>query len=120
MDDRSLNEMTGVCLISLNDYPSAIRHLEFALPEPDGQDSYVRDRVESLTRLATAYARQGEPEQACVVGMRAIDTLSSQVDSARLTAQVQRLRNDLAPYRRTSAVEEFSDRVDELAADRPA
>jgi hypothetical protein len=120
MDDRSLNEMTGVCLISLNDYPSAIRHLELALPEPDGQDSYVRDRVESLTRLATAYARQGEPEQACVVGMRAIDTLSSQVDSARLTAQVQRLRNDLAPYRRTSAVEEFSDRVDELAADRPA
>jgi hypothetical protein len=50
--------------------------------------------------------------------MQAIDALSSQVDSPRLAARIQRLREDLSPYRRVDAVQEFMERVDELAARR--
>jgi hypothetical protein len=61
-----------------------------------------------------AYARQGEPERACEVGTRAIDVLSGQVDSTRLTGRIRQLRKDLRPYRNVSVVRELGNRVDEL------
>jgi transcriptional regulator with XRE-family HTH domain len=117
MDERRLNAMIGTCFLPLKDYSSACNYLELSLPERGQQNIYVRDGVVSLTRLATACAQDGEPERACDFGTRAIDTLSSQVDSARLIGLAQRLRDDLGPYRRVSAVQEFSDRVDSLAHD---
>jgi tetratricopeptide (TPR) repeat protein len=116
MDEGSLNEQIGICLTSLGDYQSACNHLELSLRvEQNGQ---VREGVVRQTYLATAYTRQGEPERACEIGMQAIDALSSQVDSPRLAARIQRLREDLSPYRRVDAVQEFMERVDELAARR--
>jgi transcriptional regulator with XRE-family HTH domain len=120
MDERSLNASIGTSFLSLNDYPSACRHLELSLPEQYEQNPFVRDGAVRLTSLATAYTRAGEPERACEVGTRAIDALSSQVDSVRLIARVQQLRDNLGPYMRVSAVQEFSDRVDSLEDGRHA
>jgi hypothetical protein len=114
MDETQLNENAGICYTTLKDYPSACHYLELSLPGE--QDSYVRDGVGRLTHLATAYARQGEPEQACKIGSRAIDTLSAQVCSVRLTSGINRLRDELERYQRTPAVREFRDRVAELSA----
>ena len=115
MDEESLNEQIGICLMSLDDYPSACDHLELSLPaEQDEPGSYAREGVARLTYLATAHARQGEPERACEVGTRAIDMLSSQVDSTRLTGRIKQLRTDLGPYQTVSVVREFGNRVDEL------
>ena len=46
--------------------------------------------------------------------MRAIDTLASQVDSPRIAADIERLRDEMKPYAHLPAVQEFSDRVDAL------
>lgn len=117
MDEESLNEQIGICLMSLNDYPSACDHLELSLPvEQEEPGSYAREGVARLTYLATAYARRGEPERACEVGTRAIDMLSGQVDSTRLTGRIRQLRKDLRPYRNVSVVRDFGNRVDELTA----
>jgi hypothetical protein len=112
MDEGSLNEQIGICLMSLGEYESASRHLEFSLQvEQNGQ---IREGVVRQTYLATSYIRQGEPERACEIGMRAIDALSSQVDSPRLMARVQQLGDDLKLYRNAGAVQDFTRRVDEL------
>jgi tetratricopeptide (TPR) repeat protein len=114
MDEGSLNEQIGICLLSLGDHQSASSHLERSLQvEQNGQ---IREGVVRQTYLATAYARQGEPERACQIGMRAIDALSSQVDSPRLTAHIQRLGEDLKSYRHVAAVQEFRERIGELTA----
>jgi tetratricopeptide (TPR) repeat protein len=112
MDEGSLNEQIGICLISLGDYQSACNHLERSLQvEQNGQ---IREGVVRQTYLATAYVRRGEPERACEIGMLAADALSTQVDSPRLTARVQALGDDLQPYKHIDAVRELTERVDTL------
>ncbi len=115
MDEGSLNEQIGICLISLGDYQSAGNHLELSLQvEQNGQ---IREGVVRQTYLASVYAQQGEPERACDVGMQAVDALSRQVDSPRLTARIERLCNELIErYERVGAVPEFRERVAELTA----
>lgn len=116
MDEGAMNEHIGACFVSLNDYPSACDHLEMSLRvEENRRNSYFRDGVTRMIFLATAHAQHGEPERACAVGMRAIDALSGQVDSARLTGVMQGLRKNLELYQSVPAVREFSARVDELA-----
>lgn len=114
MDEGMINEQIGTCLMWLNEGRSACDYLESSLRVE--QNSQVREGALRLTRLASAYIEQDEPEQACEVGRRAIETLSSQVNSARVTSLIQRVRDDLEPFRGVSVVQEFSDRVDELTA----
>ena len=112
MDEGSLNEQIGICLMSLGDYQSACNHLELSLRvEQNGQ---VREGVVRQTYLATTYVRQGEPERACDIGMRAIDALSSHVNSPRLMTRIQQLSQDLEPYRRVAVVQQLRERVEEL------
>src|ERR1017187_3889419 len=112
MDEGSLNEQIGICLMSLGDYQSACNHLELSLRvEQNGQ---VREGVVRQTYLATTYVRQGEPERACDIGMRAIDALSSHVNSPRLMTRIQQLSQDLEPYRRVSVFQQLRERVEEL------
>jgi len=113
MDDAMLNEQIGTSLMWLGDYSPACNYLESSLRAE--QNFQVREGALRLTRLATARARQGEPERACAAGTRAIETLSTQVDSARLIVMIRGLRNDLEPYRRVGVVREFGERVNELA-----
>jgi hypothetical protein len=113
MDDGMLHEQTGTSFMWLKDYPTACQHLEISLQAD--QNSQVREGALRLTRLATAYARQREPEQASQVGIRAIDTLASKVNSPRVIAGIERLRNEMEPYHQVPAVQDFSDKVDELS-----
>jgi hypothetical protein len=62
--------------------------------------------------LATTYAQQGDPEQACGVGNRAIDILADDVDSDRCVGHVRRLQVSLSPYKKAAAVRELNERVD--------
>jgi len=118
MDEGTISEQIGNCLMGLNDYPSACDHLESSLKLQQG--SQVREGAVRLTRLGSAYIGQDEPERACEVGTRAIETLSSQVDSTRIVSLIRRLRDDLEPYRRVPAVREFSDRVNVLSQSQRA
>lgn len=100
MDEGMLYEQVGTCLMWLDDHPSASGSLELSLHDKqNGQGGCVREGALRLTRLATACARQCGPERACDIGGRAIDAPCSQVDSARLTTGVRRLRGELAAYR---------------------
>jgi hypothetical protein len=114
MDEAMINEQIGTCHMWLDDYRLACDHLESSLRVE--QNSQVREGALRLTRLASAYVGQGGPEQACEIGRRAIETLSSQVNSARVTSLILGLRDDLEPYRNVQAVQEFSESVNELAA----
>jgi hypothetical protein len=115
MDEPSLNEQIGKCFLYLRDYSSAREHLESSLAFEDSwNDSYVRDGVSVLVALANSYAQGGEPEQAGAIATRAIDKLSGRVDSPRMTAKIQRLRQDLQPYRQVSEVQEFIEKADQL------
>jgi tetratricopeptide (TPR) repeat protein len=113
MDEGMLHEQIGTSFMSLKDYPAACQHLEISLQ--CDQNSQVREGALRLTRLATAYVRQREPEQASTIGIRAIDTLASKVDSPRITADIERLRSEMRPYAHMSAVQEFSSKVDALS-----
>lgn len=113
MDEGMINEEIGTCLIILQEYSPAADHLKLSLRAD--QNSQVRERALRLTRLATVHVRQGEPEQACAVGNKAIDTLS-QVDSLRVASLVKQLRRDLRAYQDVPAVQEFSDNADRCAA----
>lgn len=116
MDEGSLNEQIGICFMTLGDYQSAAKHLELSLRvEQNGQ---VREGVVRQTYLAATYARKNEPERACDVAMRAVNALSTQVDSPRLIVGVRNLLEDLTGYQRVEAVQEFRDRVEELATGR--
>jgi transcriptional regulator with XRE-family HTH domain len=116
MVEEDLDAQAGDCFLCLNDYSSASSRLETSLrAEGRWQGSYARDGVATLVLLATAQARADEPEQACATGARAIDILSGQVDSPRLAAKIQRLRDDLAPYGHLSAVHEFREQADGLS-----
>ena len=115
MDEGSLNEQIGICLMSLGDYQSACSHLEESLRvEQHGQ---VREGVVRQTYLATTYVRQGEPERACDIGMRAIDVLSLR-SSPRLTTRLHQLSQELEPYQRETIIQDLMARVDELTVNK--
>jgi hypothetical protein len=63
--------------------------------------------------LGVTYANQGNPEQACEIGHRAIDILIDDVDSDRCVGHVRRLQASLTPYRKVTAVRELNDRADQ-------
>jgi hypothetical protein len=113
MDEGMLHEQIGTSYMWLKDYPTACRHLEISLQSD--QNSQVREGALRLTRLATAYVRQREPEQASKIGIRAIDTLASKVDSPRVAVGIERLRSEMSLYAGIPAVQEFSSRVDALS-----
>lgn len=114
LDEAQINEQIGYCYLRLEDWPRAASHMRKSVQLQGDTES--REGALRLALLADSYARQGEPEQACATGSRALDTLTSHVDSARCVGHMQDLRDHLAPYRRVTAVRDFSARVDELAA----
>jgi hypothetical protein len=68
---------------------------------------YVRGRAFNLSLLATAYAAQGEPEQASVVGRQALD-LTVRLTSARSVRDVRDLVRVLRPRADAAAVRDFT------------
>jgi len=78
----------------------------------DMDGRYVRGRAFNLSLLATAYAAQGEPEQACAVGRQALD-LTVRLTSARSVRYLRDLIRLLRPRTGTPAVRDFTAEVRE-------
>lgn len=114
LDEVQINEQIGYYFLKLKDWPRATSHMRTAV-RLQGPTS-TREGALRLTLLADTYAQQGEPERACELGTRAIDTLATQVDSTRCVGHVQTLRQHLTPFRRVPAVQCFTDRVQELTS----
>lgn len=102
LDETQINEQIGYCYLKLKDWPRATSHMGTAVRLQDS--ALTREGASRLTLLADTYAQQGEPERACELGTRAINTLVTQVDSTRCVGHVQTLREHLTPFRRVPAV----------------
>ncbi len=116
LDEAQINEQIGYCHLRLGDWGRAASHMRTALKLQGAEQS--REGALRLAFLADTYAQQGEPERACEIGNRAIDTLATQVDSERCVGHVLTLRDHLTPYHRLPAVAELRGRADTLAAGR--
>jgi transcriptional regulator with XRE-family HTH domain len=66
----------------------------------------VRERGIYLVHLAGIYARQGEVENACLLGMEAV-AIASETTSLRVNEQINLLRVQLEPWKETAAVREL-------------
>jgi tetratricopeptide (TPR) repeat protein len=110
LDEAQVNAQAGYCYTKLSDWPRAQSHLLAALRLQE--DSYSREGALRRALLATTYARQGDPEQACEIGNRAIDILADDVDSDRCVGHVRRLQLSLSGYKKVAAVRELNERVD--------
>jgi tetratricopeptide (TPR) repeat protein len=113
LDEAQINEQIGYCYLKLKDRPRATSHMRTAVRLQGS--TLTREGALRLTLLADTYAQQGEPERACELGTRAIDTLATQVDSTRCVGHVQTLREHLTPFRRVPAVQDFTQRASNSA-----
>jgi tetratricopeptide (TPR) repeat protein len=87
------------------------RHAErYARRSLDMDGRFVRGKVFNLALLATALAEQGDIEQACVIGGRAVD-LAAGIRSDRSLRYVRDLQRALRPAAGTPAVRELTARV---------
>jgi hypothetical protein len=96
------------CLV-MEAHGHAARYARRSL-DMDGR--YVRGRAFNLSLLATAYAVQGEPVQASVVGRQALD-LTVRLTSARSVRYVRDLVRTLRPRADVPAVRDFTAEVRE-------
>jgi hypothetical protein len=112
LDEAQVNAQAGYCYLRLEDWPRSQSHLRTALRLQD--DIYSREAALRQALLAVTYARQGDPEQACEVGTRAVDLLAEDVDSQRCIGHVRRVQRALDPYRRVGTVVDFNERADRL------
>ncbi|MEU4194163.1 helix-turn-helix transcriptional regulator [Kribbella sp. NPDC026611] len=71
---------------------------------------HIRRLAIDTALMASSLARAGEPEQACTVGMRAVD-LAAQTSSARSRQRVGELCQELVPYAGLQSVVEFGEYV---------
>jgi transcriptional regulator with XRE-family HTH domain len=71
---------------------------------------HIRRLAIDTALMASSLARAGEPEQACVVGRKAV-ALAAQTSSARSRNRVYELRQELVPYSDLKPVIEFGDYV---------
>jgi hypothetical protein len=114
LNETAAHSFAGHCYLHLRDWGRARSHLCSALRLQDA--SFAREGALRRLRLATTYLRQERPEldQALSLGTHAIETLTGTVRSALGIADLTRVVDGLAPYRRRPAVREFIDRAAEL------
>ena len=108
-DEAYLAARMAQCFRDLGEAGHAARYARRSL-DMDGR--YVRGRAFNLSLLATAYATQGEPEQASVVGRQALD-LTVRLTSARSVRYVRDLVRVLRPQADVAAVRDFTAEVRE-------
>ncbi len=100
----------GACWLKLGAAPAAIPVFEDSRAQWTAPDQ-VRDLALCLARLATAYAKIGEPESACAVAKEVI-TIADGLGSARLLSQIADLRSSLASWRKSSDVADLLYRLE--------
>jgi hypothetical protein len=108
-DEAYLAARMAQCFRDLGEAGHAARYARRSL-DMDGR--YVRGRAFNLSLLATAYAAQGEPVQASVVGRQALD-LTVCLTSARSVRYVRDLVRALRPQADVPAVRDFTAEVRE-------
>jgi hypothetical protein len=108
-DEAYLAARMAQCFRDLGEAGHAARYARRSL-DMDGR--YVRGRAFNLSLVATAYAAQGEPEQASVVGRQALD-LTVRLTSARSVRYVRDLVRVLRPQAGVAAVRDFTAEVRE-------
>jgi tetratricopeptide (TPR) repeat protein len=108
-DEAYLAARMAQCFRDLGEAGHAARYARRSL-DMDGR--YVRGRAFNLSLLATAYAAQGEPEQASAVGRQALD-LTVGLTSARSVRYVRDLVRVLRPQADVAAVRDFTAEVRE-------
>lgn len=99
----------GASWIKLNATASAIPVFEDSRTKW-GSAEQVRDQALCLARLATAYAKVGEPGQACTV-IADLIAIADGLGSARVAAEISELRASLAPWRKTPIVADWLHRL---------
>jgi hypothetical protein len=112
-DEAYLAARMGQCFRDLGDAPNAARYARRSL-DMDGR--YVRGRAFNLSLLASAHVMLGEPEHACIVGLRALD-LTSRLSSARSVRYVRDVARLLRPLESVPVVREFRSAVAGRLAD---
>jgi hypothetical protein len=108
-DEAYLAARMAQCFRDLGEAGHAARYARRSL---DMDSRYVRGRAFNLSLLATAYAAQGEPVQASVVGRQALD-LTVRLTSARSVRYVRDLVRALRPQADVPAVRDFTAEVRE-------
>ncbi len=103
-DEAYLAARMAQCFRDLGEAGHAARYARRSL-DMDGR--YVRGRAFNLSLLATAYAAQDEPEQACNVGRQALD-LTVRLSSARSVRYVRDLVRRLRPRADIPVVGDFT------------
>ena len=111
VDEAQVHAHAGSCYLRLQDWSRARRHYHAALRQQD--PSYPRESVRRHIELATVYLGQHQPEvdHAVTLATRAVDILTTQVESARCVDLLAGFVGHLAPYRRRPAVREFTERA---------
>ncbi len=106
--------MAGFCYLRLEDWGRARQHLRTALRLQD--PGCAREGALRHILLAHTYLRQERPEvdHAVDLATRAVDTLTGEVDSARVVGHLTQLVGHFAPYRRRPAVRQLTDHAAEL------
>ncbi len=92
---------TATCWVDLGNPEQAVPVYQSALTSLPA--TMRRDRGLCLTRLAVAYAAEGNKEDACSIGLQAVSTVKS-ATSARALGELRQLRQRLAPWRRDEEV----------------
>jgi tetratricopeptide (TPR) repeat protein len=98
----------GVALARLQRPEAAQQVLEAALGSLDAE--VVKTRPRLLAALATAHVRQGNIDEACRLGVNALDLAARQQVVPNLQ-DVRRLRLDLEPWRHAQAVKELDEQL---------
>ena len=105
VDAIELTAQSGACYLDLGMYAdadaaltSAIEMLKTSRPER------IRDHVHYLSRLAKCYLLAGDVEQACAIGMQAIDLVLA-VGSSRVIERLDEFAVALAPVKAQAARE---------------
>ena len=114
LNEAQAHTMAGYCYLRLADWGRARQHLRAALRLQD--PSYVREGARRHLLLAHTYLRQDHPDvdHAVELATRAVETLSGEVDSARVVGQLTQLIAQFAPYRRRPTVRQLSDQAADL------
>ncbi|GII22840.1 helix-turn-helix domain-containing protein [Planosporangium mesophilum] len=107
-DEAYLSAKFGHCFAALGRGDLATRFAVRSL-EMDGQ-AYARGRQFNLALLAVAHLHSGDPEQAGVMGLQAVEAAVG-LRSRRAHDYLADLARRLAPYGDVAAVREFIERV---------
>ncbi len=109
VDIIEITAQRGACYLELGMLDDAVDCLAKALELIDVHaPSRVRDKMHYLSRLAKGHLLDGEVEQACFLGHRALE-IGQAIGSARVAERLKEFKEALRPFGRMPCAQEFID-----------